>query len=275
MGFSVLFFLGFFGVFVFVLFGRASREVSLDHGGSNWSAGVATPFVTLHVTPYTEGLAASCVGATEGLLAGVAVRVDAEAGRTGEGLVAGATDVSVVVLLERSGGGRGEVVMMLPGVGDLRDHLLSRRRLQRSGLRRRALVGTRRSGSLVVYSGRGRRVDGRREGSHAGSGRNIRSMLNGALARDRGPVRGTRQTHLRGRVFRLDGRNRRCGRGVTIAVEARTRSHWRSGWHVGLRAAGNERLADFSLRPDFRLPVQRRGSSLALGCVHCGTVCTF
>lgn len=244
---------------------------SLYHGGSNWSTGVAAPLVALHVAPYAEGLAAASVGAAERLLAGVAVRVDAKAGRSGEGLVAGAADVSVVVLLERPGGGGREVVVMLPGIGDLRDHLLGRGRRQRSSLRGRALVGPRRSGSLVVHGGRGRRFDGRGVGSHAGSGRDVRStgnVLNGALARDRGPVRRAGQGHLLLRVgFRLDGgadgRDRRGGRRVTVAVEAGAGSQWRSRGHVGLRSAGSE-LADFGLRADFGLAVQWRGSSLAL-----------
>lgn len=165
-------------MFFFLLsVGRFDPRIKLYHSGSNWSTGVAAPLMTLHVTPYAESLAASCVGATEGLLAGVAVGVDAEAGGPGEGLVAGATDISIMVLLESPGGRRGEVVMMLPGVGDLRDHLL-RGRWHRSGLCGRSLIGARRSGSLVIYSGRSRRLDGGRVGSHAGSRRDVGSTGN-------------------------------------------------------------------------------------------------
>lgn len=51
----------------------------LYHGGGDRAAGVAATFMTLHIAPYAEGLAAAGVSAAEWLLAGVAMRVDAEA----------------------------------------------------------------------------------------------------------------------------------------------------------------------------------------------------
>jgi hypothetical protein len=65
---------------------------------------VTTTLVTLHVAADRKGLAAAGVCAAEWLLAGVRVRVDAQRGGAGEGLVAGAADISVVVLLIRSCG---------------------------------------------------------------------------------------------------------------------------------------------------------------------------
>jgi hypothetical protein len=51
----------------------------------------------------------------------VAVGVDAQRGRAGECLVAGAADVAVVVLLVGGCAGGWEVVVVLPGRGDWRD----------------------------------------------------------------------------------------------------------------------------------------------------------
>lgn len=61
------------------------------------TATVATSLVALHITAYTEGLATAWTRATEWLFTGVAVRVNAEAGRSGEGLIAGAADIPVMV----------------------------------------------------------------------------------------------------------------------------------------------------------------------------------
>lgn len=77
--------------------------------------------MALHVAAHGEGLAAAGVRAAEGLLAGVAVGVDAQRGRAAEGLVAGAADVAVLVLGVGGCCGRGEVVVVLPGRGDWGD----------------------------------------------------------------------------------------------------------------------------------------------------------
>ena len=62
---------------------------------------MTTPLMTLHVTAHRESLSTARMGATEGLLARVAVGVDAQAGGPRESLVAGAADVAVMVLLVR------------------------------------------------------------------------------------------------------------------------------------------------------------------------------
>lgn len=77
--------------------------------------------MALHVAAHGESLSAASVCAAEGLLARVAVGVDAQRGRTRESLVAGAADVAVVVLLVWGCAGRGEVVVVLPGRGDWGD----------------------------------------------------------------------------------------------------------------------------------------------------------
>jgi hypothetical protein len=56
--------------------------------------------------------------AAEGLLACVTVAVDAQGGRAGEGLVACAADVAVVILLVGGCAGWREVVVVLPGWSD-------------------------------------------------------------------------------------------------------------------------------------------------------------
>lgn len=78
---------------------------------------MAPSLMALHITAHGEGLAAAGVGAAEGFLACVAVRVDAERGRARERFVAGAADVAVVVLGVRGVGGGWEVVVVLPGWG--------------------------------------------------------------------------------------------------------------------------------------------------------------
>lgn len=55
--------------------------------------------MTLHVATHGESLATASVGAAEGLLACVRVRVNSQRGRTRESLVACAADVAIVVLL--------------------------------------------------------------------------------------------------------------------------------------------------------------------------------
>lgn len=85
---------------------------------------MTTPLMTLHVAAHRESLSAARMGATEGLLARVAVRVDAQAGGPRESLVAGTADVAVMVLLVRSRVGGREVVVVLPGRSNRRDHLL-------------------------------------------------------------------------------------------------------------------------------------------------------
>lgn len=109
--------------------------------------------MALHVAAHGEGLAAAGVGAAEGLLARVRVRVDAQRGRAREGLVAGAADVPLVRLLVGSRGGGREVVVVLPGRVDRGDE---RGRLSCGG----------RLGLLLLRLGLGlghwRRGDGRR-----------------------------------------------------------------------------------------------------------------
>jgi hypothetical protein len=78
---------------------------------------VAATLVTLHVAADAEGLAAARVRALEGLLAGVAVAVDAQGTGTGEGLVASRADVAVLALGEAGSSRRRDVVVVLPGVG--------------------------------------------------------------------------------------------------------------------------------------------------------------
>lgn len=53
---------------------RFHSDDSCSHG----TPGMATTLVAFHVAAHAEGLAATGVSATEGLLAGVAVRVDTE-----------------------------------------------------------------------------------------------------------------------------------------------------------------------------------------------------
>lgn len=83
---------------------------------------VTPPLVALHITPNGEGLPTTRMRAVEGFLARVRVRMDAQTGRAGEGLVAGAADVAVGVLLVGGCAGGGEVVVVLvlvwPGRGD-------------------------------------------------------------------------------------------------------------------------------------------------------------
>lgn len=73
--------------------------------------------MSLHVTSYTEGFAATGVGALEGLLAGVRMAVNAQGARPRESLVACLADVAILGLRERCGRRRGNVVVVLPGVG--------------------------------------------------------------------------------------------------------------------------------------------------------------
>lgn len=101
-----------------------TTESVSDDSCSHGTAGMAATLVALHVAAHAEGFAAAGMRAAEGLLAGVAVRVDTERRGPRECLVAGAADVTVVVLLVgRRARGR-EVVVVLPGWGDWRDHLL-------------------------------------------------------------------------------------------------------------------------------------------------------
>jgi hypothetical protein len=77
---------------------------------------MTTTFMTLHIAAYTESLAAADVRTTEWFLARMAVGVDAQARRTGEGLMACSADISVVVKGIWRGVRRWEVVvMLLPG----------------------------------------------------------------------------------------------------------------------------------------------------------------
>lgn len=75
---------------------------------------VAAPLVALHVTPHAEGLAATGLGALEGLLASVGVAVDAQAAGSAEGLVASLADVPVLALGKELARCRVQVVVVLP-----------------------------------------------------------------------------------------------------------------------------------------------------------------
>lgn len=166
----------------------------LYHSCGDGASCVAATLVALHVASYAEGLAAAGVSAAEWLLAGVAVRVDAQAGRSGEGLVASSADVPIVVLLVGCRAGRREVVVVLPGRSDGSDHLLvcGRCRHRSSRWSRHsggALVGAGRS--LVVHSGRSRGFNRRRVRGHTGGRRSIGSsgnVVDRALAGDRGSI---------------------------------------------------------------------------------------
>jgi hypothetical protein len=81
---------------------------------------VATPLVALHIRPDGESLSTTGMRAVEWFLASVRVRVDAQTRGSGEGLVAGTADISVVVLLVRGcvGGGEVMVVLVLPSGSD-------------------------------------------------------------------------------------------------------------------------------------------------------------
>ena len=61
---------------------------------------MTSPFVPLHVTPHAEGLATSLVRAFEGLLAGVAMAVNAQAARPRKCFVACWADVAILRLRE-------------------------------------------------------------------------------------------------------------------------------------------------------------------------------
>lgn len=76
---------------------------------------MTAPFVSLHVTPDAEGFAAPRVRTLEGFLPGVAVAVDLQAARAGEGLLARRADVSVLHAGECCVCGA-QVMVMLPGV---------------------------------------------------------------------------------------------------------------------------------------------------------------
>lgn len=71
------------------------------------------PLVPLHVAPDAEALPAAGMRASERLLARVAMRMDAQARRARERLIADAADIPVLRLLVWRRRGRREVVMML------------------------------------------------------------------------------------------------------------------------------------------------------------------
>lgn len=241
--------------------------VFLYHGSCDGPTTVATTLMTLHVAAHTEGLPTTSVGAAEGLLARVAVRVDAQAGRSREGLVAGAADIAIMVLLVGCGAGGREVVVVLPGRVHRGDNLLRccrcRERSGRSGRRR----------ALVEHGGGGRRLNGRGVGRDAGSGRSVGSAgdtLNGTLAGDGRPIRGARQSHghLRVGVGAL-GRSSIAGSrdggsgGVAGAVEARPRAQWGRGGQGDLGAVGFQ-VVCLRLLAGIKVALQRRGHSSTL-----------
>lgn len=163
----------------------------------NRTPGMAAPLVTLHVAPHREGLSATSMGATEGLLACVAMRVDAKTGRPRESLVTGAANIPVMVLLVGGGVGRREVVVVLPGRSNRRDHLLVVSRSSSSSGRRWCRSSSCRSShglsrSLVVDGSRGssgRGFNGRRVGCHTRGRRSVGARLSRTLAGDGRPFR--------------------------------------------------------------------------------------
>ena len=112
--------------------------------GRNSTTRVAATLMALHVTAHGESLATASVGTPERLLTSVTVRMDAQAGRTRERLVACPADIAVMVLLVRGGAGWREVVVVLPGGSHWGDE---RRRLSRLVVLHWLLgLGQRRSG---------------------------------------------------------------------------------------------------------------------------------
>lgn len=220
---------------------------------------MTTSLVALHVAAHAKGLAATDVRAAEGLLARVAVRVDAQAGGAREGLVAGAADIPVVVLLVGGGVGGREVVMVLPGRGDGRDDRLVGGGGGHGSSRGRGgtlVVG--RGGSLVVHGGGGG-LHGRGVRGDTGSGRGVGpagDVLDGALAGDGGALGRAGQGHGGLRVgLQLDGRGGGCGGRVAVAVEARVRTQRGSGRHVGRQSVQGDGVI---LRPGVGLSARGR-----------------
>lgn len=246
---------------------------------------MAAPLMALHVTPHRERLPAASVGAPEGLLARVAVRMDAQAGGPRESLVASAADVPVMVLLVGSRVGRREIMVMLPGRSHGRDHLLvsccgrgccswsGRCGSGNGGCSSSSSSSSRRSShggrSLVVHSagsgGRGssngsrnRRFNRRRVRSHAGSGRSVGARLRRTLAGNGGAIRSKRDLRLLVEVALVAGDRRSRRRVAACAVEAGSRTQRRSGRQAD-RHASHDRLIGARLRTRVR-----RADSLAL-----------
>lgn len=222
---------------------------------------MATPLMALHVAAHRERLSTPSVRAAERLLTSVTVRVNPQARRPRKGLVAGAADVPVVVLLVRSSVRGREVVVVLPGRVDGRDHLLRCCCCCRHGGRGHGgrswsgvIVdcgsggGSRSSGGGSGGSGsdRSRGLNGRRGVGHAGSGRGVRTSLDGALAGDGGAVRRAGESDLVDLV--ADGGDR--GR-VAGPVEGRARAQWRSRRQAD-RNAGHDGLVGPGLRTRVR-----------------------
>jgi hypothetical protein len=78
---------------------------------------MASTFMTLHVAAHAEGLSAALVRTLEGLLAGVRMRMDAQAGRSRKCFIAGLANIAILRLWERSCGRGRDIVMVLPWVG--------------------------------------------------------------------------------------------------------------------------------------------------------------
>lgn len=243
---------------------------------------MAAPLMALHVTPHRERLPAASVGAPEGLLARVAVRMDAQTGGPRESLVASAADVPVMVLLVGSRVGRREIVVVLPGRSYGRDHLLvsccgcgcccwsgrcgsgnggcSSRRSSHGG---RSLVvhGGGRGGRGSSNGSRNRRFNRRRVRSHAGSGRSVGARLHRTLAGNGGAIRSKRDLRLLVEVALVAGGRRSRRRVAACAVEAGSRTQRRSGRQAD-RHASHDRLIGARLRTRVR-----RADPLALcGC---------
>jgi hypothetical protein len=102
--------------------------------------------VAIPIAAYGKGPVTALVGASEGLLTGVRVRMNAQAGWARECLVARVAGVLFVVLPIGDGTGEWETVVV-PGRIDARD---KRRRLRWSLLGRRSQARHRRCGRKMV-----------------------------------------------------------------------------------------------------------------------------
>lgn len=116
--------------------------------------------VPLHIAPDAEGFPAARVRAAERLLARVRVRVDLQARRAREGLVARLADVALLRLRVGRVRGGPDVVVVLPGVGGGEEG-----RGGREAGGEGPLVAGRVAGGLLVGG-----VEGARGGEGAGRG---------------------------------------------------------------------------------------------------------
>ena len=77
---------------------------------------MTTPLMPFHIASNAKRLTAARLRALVGLLARVAVAVNAQAARAGEGLVAGRTDVAVLRLRKGGLARCADVVVVLPWI---------------------------------------------------------------------------------------------------------------------------------------------------------------